>query len=716
MVFPPSKLRAALLVCLALTIASFQPSPAADATTPSANSDELAQYDAVIQPADREHWSYRPVQSPAVPMVRDVAWPQNPLDNFILAKLEAKAWKPAAAVDRRVWLRRIYLDVIGLPPTLEEQDRFENDPSPTAFVKVVDDLLSRPGYGERWGRHWLDLVRFAETNGYERDAIKPQAWRYRDYVIRSLNDDKPYDRFILEQLAGDELADATADSLIATGYYRLGPWDDEPADFPQDRADQLDDLVQTTSRVFLGITLACSRCHNHKFDPLTMHDYYRMAAVFDPLSRPQNGRTELDSPAGSRDERAAIAERDRKIAEINNQIAAIRGAVQGELPIESKGRILALEAVIASLRVEAPDLPRGYFMVEASPKPPTTHLLLRGRAAAPGPVVGPGMPAVLVSRQPEFLPADQHTTRRRLTLAQWIATADNPLTARVIVNRVWQYHFGEGIVSSSSDFGRIGIPPSHPELLDWLAHWFTHEGQWSLKKLHRLILTSSTYRMSKQWNAEYGATDPENRDFWRFPYRRLEVEAIRDSMLVVSGKLSGKMYGESNYLSVPKEALDGHSDPGQIWKPFDEDEDSRRTVYAFIKRSMVVPMLEVLDLCDTTRSEEKRKTTSVATQALTLFNGDFVNRQSRHLADRLLREAGDDKSKQIETAYRLALCRKPSVDELATWKQFLPDEADKLSAEAGAAGRKLASADAHRLAIARMCRIIFNLNEFVYPD
>jgi hypothetical protein len=302
------------------------------------------------------------------------------------------------------------------------------------------------------------------------------------------------------------------------------------------------------------------------------------------------------------------------------------------------------------------------------------------------------VPAVLVSAQPAFLPPDEHTTRRRLTLARWIASRDNPLTARVIVNRIWQFHFGEGLVRTPSDFGVMGEKPTHPELLDWLAWRFAEDG-WSLQKLHRLILTSNTYRMSKRSIAEYQEKDPENRLWWRFPYRRLEVEAIRDSMLAVSGRLNPKMYGPSMFPQVPKEALEGSSDPDTIWKASEEKEASRRTIYAHVKRSMIVPMLEVLDLCDTARTTAKRNVTSVAPQALTLLNGEFTNRQARHFADRLRQEAGTEPEKQIDLAFRLALCRPPTDAERARLVQFLKDES-----------------------LEQMCRVILNLNEFVYSD
>jgi hypothetical protein len=680
--------------------------PAAGGERPS----ELARYDALIKPAHRQHWAFQPVRRPVVPAPKDASWTCNPVDAFVRAKLEAQGWQPPPSVEPRTWLRRIHLDVIGLPPTPEEQAAFLKNPSPETRERVIRDLLARPSYGERWGRHWLDLVRFAETNGYERDATKPHAWRYRDYVIRAFNSDKPYDRFILEQLAGDELDDASAETLIATGFLRLGPWDDEPADFQEDRYDQLDDMVSTTALVFQGLTLGCARCHNHKFEPLTQLDYYRLVAVFNPLRRPQDGRTELDLPAGS----PMQIETAKRLA-----IALSLGGL-GSVPVMAPhslrpGTLAVAVLLMSGLRLPNADLPRGYFLQEPSPRPPPTHLLLRGKASRPGVQVEPGVPAVLVALQPAFTSVGARTSLRRRTLASWIASPANPLTARVLVNRVWHHHFGEGLVRTTSDFGVMGQPPTHPELLDWLADRFVRDG-WSIKKLHQLILTSNTYAMSKKWRPKHAAKDPENRLLWRFPYKRLEVEVIRDSMLTASGQFNSSMYGPSMYPQIPKEALDGHSDRDKIWQPSNERASSRRTVYAFIKRSMIVPLLEALDLCDTTRSSAQRLVTTVAPQALSLYNGDFVTRQAGHLARRLLREAGDDPNRQIERAYELALCRPPSAVELLSLSQFLAQESGKLIEEASTMNKPMTAFRARHHALQQVCRVIFNLNEFVYAD
>lgn len=652
--------------------------------------DALAKYDAVIQPADREHWSFRPVRPAAVPAVKDAGWVRNPLDAFVLARLEARGWKPAPPAEPHALLRRLYLDLIGLPPTVEEQEAYLRDRAPDAYERLVDRLLASPHYGERWGRHWLDVARYADSNGYERDADKPGSWRYRDWVIRALNADRPFDRMILEQLAGDELPDADTESILATGFLRLGPWDDEPADPATDRYDQLDDMVATTTEAFLGLTLACGRCHNHKFEPLTMHDYYRLVAVFNPLDRPRAGRTELDRPAVPLAQRPAI---DRK----QQQLDIIRRAEKaGRLP---KGAVDPKEK--ESLEKELAAVPRGYFMEERPGRVPETFLLRRGNARNPGPKVEPGLPAVLVANQPNFLTADEHSTRRRLTLARWIASRDNPLTARVIVNRVWMYHFGEALVRTPGDFGKRGEKPTHPELLDWLAGWFVDQG-WSLKALHRLIVTSSSYRMSRRWNEEYGERDPEARLLWRFPVRRLEAEAVRDTLLAVSGQLNAGMGSPGVRPEIPKAALEGHPDFNTVWRADPPEVANRRTVYVHAKRSLLVPLVESLDLCDTTRSAARRPVTTIAPQALMLFNGGFVTDQARHLADRLAREAGNDLDDQLTLAYRLLLCREPTARERETLRAYLTRQQ-----KAG-----LSRDEARR----QVCRVLLNLNEVVYPD
>jgi hypothetical protein len=677
--------------------------------------DQGAKYpaDETVAPKAKQHWAFQPIRRVKVPPVADEAWPINAIDFFVLARLEERGWQPAAQAKPPALLRRVHLDVVGLPPTIAEQEAFAKAPTREAYGRVVRDLLNRKGYGERYARRWLDVVRYADSNGYERDGAKPQVWRYRDWVIRSLNDDKPFDRFVVEQLAGDEMPAANGDSVLATGFNRLGPWDDEPADFAVDRYDQLDDLVSTTSQAFLGLTLGCARCHDHKFDPLSQRDYYSMVAVFNPLKRPQAGRKELTRHAAPPAQARKLQERDVKIGQLLGLIAKIRKDA-GKAPSEKfKKQIAVHEAAIAKLRAATPDVRSGYFLYEPSPKPPVTHLLLRGSPSNPGDRVDPAVPAALVKQQPQFLAPDEFTSRRRLSLARWITDKTNPLTPRVIVNRAWQWHFGQGLVRTPNNLGLMGEPPTHPELLDYLAHWFVHEANWSLKNLHHKIMTSRTYQMSRARREDYAKIDPENRLLWRQAYHRLEVEAIRDSMLAISGRLDRKMYGPPMYPFIPRDALLNHADKTSIWPAFNEQAASRRTVYAFIKRSLLVPMLEVLDLCDTTRTSPKRAVTTVPTQALTLYNGNFVNRQARHLATRLEKEAGNDLAKQINHAWRLAFCRPPTAAEQSAMQAFHAGELKHLRSETG---KDAKDDELRRRALVQLCRVMLNLNEFVYPD
>jgi len=688
-------------------------------------------------------WSHQPVKRPAIP---EIAGAEHPIDAFVAARLESQGLTMAPSARRRALMRRVYLGLVGLPPTLDQQEAFLSDSSPQAWEKLVDQLLGSPHYGERWARYWLDLVRYADSNGYERDAEKPYAWKYRDYVIGAFNEDKPYNQFVLEQLAGDELEDSNAETLTAMGYWAIGAWNDEvvPLERPQYRVDELDDLVMTTSQTFLASTLSCARCHDHKFDPFTAVDYYRMVSIFESLERANIGRTDYHLPIGSRAELDAVEVRDRKIRSLQLAAHALwkphresyqrdhgeefdkpfhdiihaisrtpdeRGLTDWDLyrqhserwnqlvativPEKELEEIARIEAKIEALKRETPDLPRGYYLLEDSPRAPKTYFLSRGDPNARGPEMQPGVPAALTRKQPQFLLADRFTTRRRLSFARWVVSPDNPLTARVIVNRIWQHHFGIGLVATPSDFGRAGARPTHPQLLDWLAHWFVHDADGSIKHLHRLILSSRAYRMTTEWNELAGAQDPEDKLLWRFPYRRLEVEAIRDSMLAVSGQLNPGIGGAAARFHIPDIVIDSHSDKQKAWSEDAETERNRRTIYGYVKRSLIVPMIEGLDFCDTIRSTARRANTTVATQSLILFNGEFVNRQAGYFAERLLREAGDHPDEQIDRAYRLALARPPTADEKNVMRRYLSEEPEGL---------------------VQLCRVILNLNEFVYVD
>jgi hypothetical protein len=633
-----------------------------------------------ITDKDRAHWAFRPVKRPAVPVVKNSQWPDNPIDTFILAGLEARGLEPNPPAAKVELIRRVWYDLTGLPPTPEDVNSFVADASPQAYETVVDRLLNSPHYGEKWGRHWLDLVRFAETNSYERDDPKPNAWRYRDYVIGSFNDDKPYDRFVREQLAGDELVagasagDSVAEALIATGYYRLGIWDDEPTDRDQARFDGLDDIVATTGQVFLGLTFDCARCHDHKIDPIPQKDYYRLLAFFHNINHYRNG--------GPTDEVALI------------------------LPPEAMKRHEETEGapVLKGKRKQKETGPMALCVTEAGSRAPDTFVLVRGNPQVKGDKVEPAFPQVLGGAIPviQVPSAEAKTARRRLALANWIASADNPLTARVMVNRLWQYHFGRGIVRSPNNYGLQGEKPTHPELLDWLAAEFVSQG-WRMKPLHRLIVTSKAYRMSSRGNSKSLSTDPMNDGFWRFDMRRLTGEEIRDSMLAVNGTLNSKMYGPGVYVDIPPEVLAGQSRPGYGWGKSPPPEQARRSVYIHVKRSLLTPILETFDVAETDRSSPVRFVTTQPTQALTMLNSAFLNEQASQLAGRLRRLAGTDLNKQVRWGLRLVTARQPRPTEIERGAALM-----KALSE-----REGASVDE---ALTLYCLVLLNLNEFVYLD
>ncbi|MFM1802461.1 MAG: hypothetical protein RJA81_1813, partial [Planctomycetota bacterium] len=600
-----------------------------------------------ITEEDRAYWAYQPRQNVQTPKVENSQWVKSPIDGFILKGLEDAKLAPAPEADRLTLLRRLSYDLTGLPPTPEEIDSFLADSSPNAYEKRVDQLLASSAYGERWARHWLDVVRFAETNGYERDGIKPYAWRYRDYVIRSLNEDKPYDQFVREQIAGDELAhdNWSADKLIAAGYYRLGLWDDEPADPLQARYDELDDIVATTAQTFLGITMNCARCHDHKIDPFPQKDYYRLLAFFVDIPRQSNDRNvrsanslvDISKPETKKAYEAEFQKRQAEIEKLTRQMVAIEDEAIRKMPAEDQRASEGLDRpqVLKKIR-EFLDMPRwreyqqlrkaktdlekqpdprtdlalSVNQVKVNPEP--THVLARGNPHSPTDPVKPGYPTVLV-RENQEIPepaSDAKSAGRRTHLANWITDPNNPLTARVIANRIWQHHFGKGIVGSPNDFGQYGEQPTHPELLDWLANDLV-SGGWKLKRLHKLICMSSTYRMSSESNEKALTSDPSNQLLWRFPIRRLSAEEIRDSMLQVSGLIDRRMYGESIYPKIPPEVLAGQSVPGQGWPTSKPEDSHRRSIYVHVKRSLRLPILSIFDQADTDSPCPSRYVTTV---------------------------------------------------------------------------------------------------------
>jgi hypothetical protein len=586
-------------------------------------------------------WTMAPVLRPAVPGVTNPGWCRTPIDAFLLARIEKAGLQPAPEADRGTLIRRLSYDFTGLPPTPEEVDAFVASAEPDAYPRLVEKLLASPHYGEKWGRHWLDLVRYAETNGYERDGVKPFAWRYRDYVIGAFNRDKPYDHFIREQLAGDEIDPASASPLSATGYYRLGIWDDEPADRPQARFDGLDGIISTTGQVFLAMTINCARCHDHKIDPIPSRDYYKMLAFFQDIVDPDGKNlTKAADATGARVDVMCVAERGRR----------------------------------------------------------ETHILLRGNPNLEGDRVEPGVPEVLGTTAPTFV----NGPGKRTALADWLTDRQNPRTARVMANRVWQYHFGRGIIPTPNDFGGLGEPATHPELLDWLASELV-DGGWRLKSLHRLIALSSAYRMASHGIPAALAADPANHLYWRFPMRRLTAEEVRDTILAVSGKLNLTAGGPGVRPSIPREVMAGQSMPGQGWTISAPADAARRSIYVHIKRSLLVPIMATHDAADTDFSCPVRYTTTVPTQALGFLNGTFANEQAAHFADRLRREVPDDLAGQIHRAIRLTTGREPAAGEVSDDLAFVNQ-------------LMLQSRQGGPTALTQYCLLALNANAFLYLD
>ena len=685
----------------------------------------------------RSFWSFQPVKRPAVPQVKRTGWVRNPIDAFILARLQEEGFTPASPASKVQLIRRAYYDLTGLPPTPADVDAFLADDSRDAYEKVIDRLLASPHYGEKWGRHWLDLVRFAETNSYERDGPKPNAWRYRDYVIKSFNDDKPYDRFVREQLAGDEMPEAKTSSepVVATGYYRLGIWDDEPTDPIQSRYDGLDDIVATTGQVFLGLTVDCARCHDHKIDPIPQRDYYKLLAFFHNINHFKNGGPTDEAPvAAAGAEREALEQQIAELAQKRKQLMGLveeaelnfKQLLEGEpgrepvlladLPdlLRKEGkRVLGeqrfKEYMDLRRRLRNSHFPRevatALAVTEAGPNAPDTFVLIRGSAAAKGQKVEPGFPEVLTSETPAIPapPAGARTSGRRTVLANWIASPDNPLTARVMANRLWQYHFGRGIVRSPNNFGLQGDAPTHPELLDWLASEFTARS-WSLKAMHRLIMTSTAYRMSSGGGDPKAlAADPRNDLMWRFDLRRLTAEELRDSILALNGTLNTKLYGPSVYPPIPKEVLAGQSVPGKGWETSGPEDSARRSVYVHVKRSLRLPILQSFDAAEPDSSCPVRFVTIQPTQALGTLNSEFMNQEAEKLAQRLKREAGDDVRKQVALGMRLVTCREPTDAEVKRGIELI----DALAKKDGATPD---------VALKYFCLLALNLNEFVFLD
>ncbi len=795
--------------------ASISPSPsdpkAPDKISPVGGYGKTYEERPITEP-ERKWWAFqKPVRSP-IPKMADARWNRHPIDAFVKKTLDEKGLAPAPQADRNTLIRRATLDLTGLLPTPQEVEAFVSDPSPRAYDNLIERLLASPRYGERWGRFWLDVVRYADSSGFEHDKDLANAWRYRDYVIQAFNQDKPFDRFILEQLAGDELADRSFESLTATSYYRIGPRVRfREKDNPYYRYEYLDDIIRTTFQGFMGLSVNCARCHDHKFDPISRKDYYRTMAMF-------FGYVDIDHPLAPPDK---VTEYERTKKEVDQETLPLRRKIaQIEAPYRRAGfekrlakfpeeiqiavktpdaqrtpgqRLLAAQIVSLDVDPDAaanqlsnyrsmmkvsdadhelrqklveqieeiqkrlpPPLPvaegirdgdyrltpdgpgdeplpgkgdrfdygvQCCFLPEAGKpfKVPPVYFGANGMDVAEDQksfVVEPGFLKVLTeSGSLPIVHAPDNTyltSSRRRALAEWIASAENPLTARVMVNRVWHWHFGRGIVPTPGNFGKMGIPPSHPQLLDWLATEFVRQ-KWSLKQMHRLMMTSETYRMASTFAPSANLEkDPTNLALWRFPLRRLEGEAIRDVILAASGQLNLEAGGPPFFPSIPKALRESYR-AGKWELTQEEPSNWRRSVYSYWKRGLKYPMFEVHDQPDSNVTCERRNTTTVPTQALTLSNNEFVLLQGKYFAERVMRDAGDGLEEQIQVLYRIALSRRPDPTELKSARSFVEKQREyhagqtvPSSSEAGLANRVALAA------LTDLAHVMLNSNEFVY--
>lgn len=603
--------------------------------------------------AGRDWWSLQPIQKVTPPRV-GTGSVSTPVDAFIQQKLQAEGLSSAARADARALIRRVYFDVTGLPPSFEEVEAFANDASPLAYQKLVERLLNSPQFGERFARHWLDLVRYADTSGYERDQEKPGAWRYRDYVVSSFNEDLPYDRFVLEQLAGDEIEGRDERTAIATGFLRLGTWNDEPNDPEEYKYERLEDQIHATGTAFLGLTIKCARCHDHKFDPIAHSDYYRLASAF---------------WAGP------IEPREREL---------LGGPKKEELGYDVLG----------------------WTDVGRESKP--LHRLKKGDPHRQEEAIEPATLSFLPGLEHKLAPPPEgaKTTHRRRQMAEWIVDKQNPLAARVIVNWVWTQYFRRGIVNSPGNFGFTGAKPSHPEMLDWLASELIENG-WSLKHIHRLILLSATYQQSSnhEKEAEFAQRDPGNATLWKAKRKRLDAESIRDAMLTASGEIDLRLGGPGFRPPVAEEALEGLSRKSDAWKVSPPNEQVRRSLYLYSQRSLQVPLMATFDASDTTQPCAQREVTTVAPQALAMMNNAFTLEQSDALAKRLF-QAPD----VIDAAYRLILKRLPSASEQQMCELFFKQQLQRTErVEKEQAAQRLKT-------ISALCHVLLSSNEFMFVD
>ncbi|MBX3415581.1 MAG: DUF1553 domain-containing protein [Pirellulales bacterium] len=720
------------------------------------NSTSATSVERTITPGERDHWAYHPMSHPAPPDIDDERWSRHPVDRFVKAAMDEAGVESLPQAGRAALLRRLSFDLTGLPPTPAELDAFLADPSPDAYEKQVERLLASPAYGERWAQHWLDLARFAETDGFEHDLLRPNAWRYRDWVIDALNRDLPYDQFVREQLAGDLLRPDDPAAAVATGFLLCGP-DMPDINLQEERRHVvLNEMTATVGSTLLALQFGCAQCHDHKWDAITQHDFYHLRAYFESVD------IFRDHPIPTAEERAAREaaetawapedhQRDKRRRELEDTARRLfreknpdeRPTLEqalAELKEKDRTEHAELVEVVAKLPV-LPELPMGRVVRDGKHR--AGHLYLRGDFRQEGPELACRLPQVLASAEEKdsTVEADSENDAipSRVALAAWITRGEHPLTARVMVNRLWQWHFGLGLAASSSDFGVMGSTPTHPELLDWLARRFVADG-WGMKAMHRLLVTSKTYQLASgpydaNWSAEEthaaqeifarsSAADPDNKWLWRRRRVRLDGESIRDAMLAVSGNLSDRRGGPGIRPPLPPEVtVTLLKDQWNI--SGDSDDHRRRSIYLFVRRNLRYPLFDVFDRPDTNASCAMRHESTTATQSLMLFNSEFSLQCAQWLAGELVRAAPDDVEQQIGGAYQRILNRVPTAEEVEQAQLFLSQQTDRLRSEGRTAAELALPVDIDAslcenpyaaAALVDFALALFNANEFVYLD
>jgi mono/diheme cytochrome c family protein len=675
--------------------------------------------DRVVTDEDRAFWSFRPPVQVAPPTAEltpeDRRRVRNPIDAFVLEQLAPHGLSLSPEADRGTLIRRLTFDLIGLPPDPAEIAAFANDSHPLAYEMLVDRLLASPRYGERWGRHWLDVAGYADSEGSQNeDRVRPNMWRYRDYVVRALNADKPYDRFLHEQIAGDELADyehaaeitpEIYDNLVATGFLRTAP--DRTfagiTNFVPDRLELIADEIQILGSAVLGLTLHCARCHSHKFDPLPQRDYYRLAAALkDALDEhdwlgPEVRQLKHVLPG----ERQAWEQHEQSIAA---QLTPLQEQIKTEPDEAAKKKLQEQITALEAAKKAEPTIRALWSRGQPSP----TYVLARGNYLTPGVEVGPGVPSMLTDGRTPFVVRPPWegapATGRRLALARWLTAPDHPLTARVLVNRVWKHHFGAGLVTTLGNFGKTGAAPSHPKLLDWLAVEFVRQG-WSLKALHRLMVTSAVYRQSSHVSPERAAADPDNRLLSRMPLRRLEAEIVRDSLLAAAGRLDTTPFGPPDPVDVGGDGLVTARGTGS---------GGRRSIYVLHRRTKLPTILDNFDSPQMGPNCIERGESIVAPQALHLLNNAAVHELAGHFAARVAQEAGADRDAQIVRVHQLALGTTPGADELPVAREALEQMTRRWLETLGE--RPDADEEAARRALRNYCHAVMNSAGFLYVD